>query len=183
MNCIEETVIDLIVEKAAPTPQTVKQRIERRLEILREWLRDGMPVGAAIPRSLTAARLWEDKALGVEPIKSPNEFTTTHHEHGRSVRDIADLLTTLRDRYRKPKRVAPRQAQVAKFDRKAVDGALEAAVSQWHTERDRHLQEKRRAADIQTGNVMLLDENADKDRLIADLRRQLSAQTRLRVVE
>lgn len=185
MSDINQPVVDLIAGTAAPKSQTIGQRIERRLEILRHWLRDGIPVGKAIPRSLNAARLWEDVGLNIQPIKSPNEFTTTHHEHGQSVRDIAGLLTALRNRYGRPAKssVAARPASAAQFDRRAFDRTLEAAVSQWHTERDQRLEERKRADSAESRSAMLLDENAHKDQLIADLRRQLAAQKSLRVVE
>lgn len=184
MSDFNQPVVDFIVGAAAPKSQTIGQRIERRLEILRHWLRDGIPAGKAIPRSLNAARLWEDAGLDIQPIKSPNEFTTTHHEHGQSVRDIAGLLTALRNRYGRPvKPLASRPASAAQFDRRAFDRALEAAVSQWHTERDQRLEEKKRADSAESRSVMLLDENVHKDQLIADLRRQLAAQKGLRIVE
>lgn len=177
------TVIDFVTVVATPRPQTVEKRIERRLEVLREWLSTGVPAGKTIPSSLNKARLWHDNELGIEPIKSPNEFTTTHNDHGRLVRDIAGLLTALQERYKRPQRPKPRSAEVATFDRSAFDNALAAAVSQWHGERDERLHEKKRADSAQLRSVMLLDENAEKDRLIADLRRQLLSQRGLRAVE
>ena len=45
------------------------------------------------------------------------------------------------------------------------------------------LQEKKRADAAEMRSVMLLEENRQKDELIADLRRQLQAKKGLRVVE
>ena len=177
-------VTDLLAETGSGR-RTVEQRIERRLEVLREWLRDGIPVGESIPRSLNAARLWENVELGILPIASPNEFTTTHHLHGGRVRDIGGLLTELRKRFDRPTgRSSTRSTSAAaKFDRKAFDRQLEAAVSQWHAERDRRLHERRRADAAEARSVLLLEENARKDALIADLQHQLAAHQGLRVVE
>lgn len=178
-----KTIARLFEGDSSGESQTVAKRIERRLEVLRLWLSDGIPLGKTIPSSLNATRLWKDQELGIESIRSPNDFTMTHHVHGRSVRDIAGLLTALRDRYGRPKKTrASHQAQVTKFDRIAIERALEAAVSQWHAERDQHLEGARSAASAEARSLMLLEENADKDRLIADLRRQLAVHQGLRVI-
>jgi len=174
-----------LVAGTAPRRQTVEQRIERRLEVLRGWLRDGVPAGESIPASLKAARVWESAELGILPIASPNEFTTTHNLHGNRVRDIGGLLTELKRRFDRPASTSPTRstAAAAKFDRKAHERQLEAVVSQWHAERDQRLHEKRRADAAEARSVLLLEENARKDALIADLQRQLASHHGLRVVE
>jgi len=177
--------IDLVADSVTKR-QSVEQRIERRLEVLREWLREGVPAGKPIPKNLKAVRLWEDVELGILPIPSPNEFTTTHRQHGPLVRDVGGLLTALRKRFGRPagSSKARSSATVATtFDRKAFDRQLSAAVSQWHAERDRLLHERKRADAAEARSVLLLDENAGKDELIADLRRQLAARDGLRVAE
>lgn len=184
MSGQHRSVADLLASGGSK-PQTIEQRIERRLQILREWLREGVPAGKAIPKNLKAARIWEDAELGIFPIGSPNEFTTTHDLFGRQVRDIAELLTSLHKRFGKP--VGPSApgpvAPVSKFDRRASERQLQAAVSQWQAERDQRLQEKKRADTAEARSVLLLEENKQKDQLIADLRRQLAAHGGLRVVE
>lgn len=177
-------VTDLVADGAGKR-QTVEERIEQRLVILRQWLREGVPMGKAVPKSLTAARLWEDLELGILPISSPNEFTTTHQIFGPLVRDLAGLLTDLTKRFGRP--ASSREAKIAtasaKYDRRAHERQLEAAVSQWHSERDSWLLEKKRADAAEARSVLLLEENAQKDEIIADLRRQLAAKQGLRVVE
>lgn len=177
------TVVDLLAGDPSGQSQTVAQRLERRLVVLRAWLAGGIPMGKTFPRSLNAARMWEDDEIGIQPISSPNEFTTTHAEHGRSVKQIGQLLTALDRRYGRPKEPAARSSPTLKFDRAAYDRALERTVSQWHSERDQRLVEQRRADNGNARSVGLLEENADKDRLIAELRRRLSAQTGLRAFE
>lgn len=177
------TVVDLLDRSSLAQPQTVAYRIERRLVVLRSWLADGMPMGKKFPSSLNAARLWDDEEIGMQPIRSPNDFTTTHSEHGRSVKEIGYLLTALALRYDRPTGQFVRPAPVRKFDRAEFDRVLEKAVSQWHAERDQRLLEQRRASDENTRSTCLLEENAEKDRLIAELRRQLNAQNGLRAVE
>lgn len=165
-------------------PQTVEQRIERRLEVLREWLRNGVPVGRSIPKNLKAVRIWEESELRIQPIASPNEFTTTHRLHGPLIRDIAGILTELKKRYKQPARAQPKAStSVEKFDRKAFERQLEAVVSQWHSERDQRLSQERRADAAEARNVLLLEDSAKKDVLIADLRRQVAVHKGLRVVK
>ena len=184
MNGPQSTIADLVAESELKR-QTVQQRIERRLEVLQEWLREGIPADKTVPKSLKAVRVWNDVELGVLPIVSPNEFTTTHKLHGKLVRDVADLLNALKSRFGKAKKQLPTPppTTTAKFDRKAFDRLLEAAVSQWHSERDQRLDEKKRAEAAEMRSIMLLEENKQKDKLIADLRRQLAAHRGLRVVE
>lgn len=165
--------------------QTIERRIERRLEVLRSWLRDGVPEGKCAPRNLKQARLWKDPDLNILPIASPNEFTTTHHLHGALVQDVARLLTALRHACIAPAS-RPRQqppASLHKFDRRAFDRQLAAVVSQWHEERDRRVYEEKRADAAEARAVMLLEEAEKKDILVADLRHQIAAREGLRVVK
>ena len=177
-------VSDLVANHRSKT-QSVEFRIQRRIEVLREWLMEGIPVGKAVPKSLNEARIWDDADLGILPIGSPNEFTTTHHLNGNLVSEIASLLTKLKKRFGKPQRQSNSMltSKAAKFDRNAFDRQLKAAISQWHSERDMRLQEKKRADAAEMRSVMLLEENRQKDELIADLRRQLARQKGLKVVK
>ncbi|QFT92518.1 hypothetical protein FIU86_06675 [Roseovarius sp. THAF9] len=174
-----------MLSRTATSHRTVEERIEKRLDVLREWARDGLPHDKAVPKSLRAARLWADGDLGIEPINSPNDFTTTHRSYGTRVRDISILLTEIRKKSSRTSCTTTGQAPkpVSKFDRKDFDRQLEAAVSQWHTEREQRLREAKRADSAEARSVVLLEENAQKDELIADLRRQLAAVKRFRVME
>lgn len=164
--------------------QSVEARIERRLALLREWLREGIPVGKVVPKSLAEARAWDDAELGIVSIVSPNEFTTTHPTFGARVQDIASLLTALKKKFKQPATVSSRSSSPAlKFDRSALERQLVAVVSQWHAERDQRQNEKRRADSAEFRSAMLLKEVDKKDDLIADLRRQLAAKQGLRAVE
>lgn len=176
-------VINILARENVGRSQTVAERIERRLTVLRTWLAEGIPMGKVVPKSLNSSRLWHDDELAIQPIRSPNEFTTTHVEHGRNVKQIGELLTALARRYSRPKRPLSKPAPIPKSVHAAYDQALARAVSQWHNERDQRLVEQRRANDANTRSVSLLDENAAKDRLIADLRGQLSDKIGLRVAK
>ena len=176
-------VLNVMGRENLDQSQTVAYRIKQRLKVLEAWLSDEIPSGKTIPRSLNAVRKWDDGELGISPIHSPNDFTTTHAEHGHSVKQIGDVLSKLASRYGKPKKTVSKSSPVKVNNHGAYERALTETVSQWHSERDQHLREQRRADAAEIRSSALLDENAKKDRQIADLRRQLSTKSGLRVVE
>lgn len=180
----DEKLRDFVVENVLIS-ESVLEKIERRIEVLRIWLEDGIPEGKSFPRSLTQARLWEDLDSNITSIASPNEFTTTHTRHGRSVRDVAQLIDALKNRYDKPDSKSRKISKtvVEKFDRRRFDQQIEKAVSQWHEERDKHLQQKRRADSAEARSNLLLEENAQKDEQIADLKQKLLIHEGLRTVK
>ena len=185
MNHVDGSVTDLVADQVA-RPPSVEQRIQRRIEVLREWLEAGIPLGKALPTGLTAAREWEDKELGIRRIASPNEFTTTHHLHGRLVASVSGLLTDLRNKYTKPsarRRSTDGGKQSTKFDRQAFEDSLTNAVSQWHTERDKNASEKKRADSAEALCAIYLEEINQRDAVIAGLRAELAERRGLRAVE
>jgi len=164
--------------------QSVEQRIDRRVEVLRDWLRNGIPSGKTIPRSLTAARCWEDADLEIAPIVSPNEFTTTHVVFGNKVRDIGGLLTELKRKFGRPPKSSNKYTDnSAKFDRDEYEASLDNVASQWHSYRDRLNDEKKRADAAEARCSLLDEESAEKDRIIAELRRKLNSNGRLSIVK
>ena len=169
-------VIDLIGRDDIK-PQSVMARIERRLFVLNAWLAEGIPAGKDFPKNLKAVGAWDDDELGIVRIGSPNEITTTHPLHGEKMLEILGLLKDLEKKYARPrKKVAPnRKGAQRDFDRAAFDSAIQAAVDQWHMQRDLHLVEKKRADSATARSQLLRDESEKKDELIADLRRQISA--------
>jgi len=184
MNHLSSTVTDLVAE-AERKPPSVSQRLDKRLEVLRTWLQEGVPFGKAIPVDLKAARIWNDEALRIFKISSPNDFTTTHPLNGARVRDIARLLTELTKRFGKPTtRSKPNSsAAVTKFDRSALNLQLQSAVSQWHSERDQRLSETRRAEASEARNLLLAEEIHEREKLISDLRVQMSERHVLKAVK
>ena len=167
-------------------PQSVEDRIRRRIEVLEEWMENGVPAGKDIPQGLRAAREWQDDELRIAPIASPNEFTRTHDRHGHLVSAVSTLLDQLNYRYKYPKknRIKPKERADDRRQMAHLQKQLESAVSQWHTERDAHLREKKRADAAEAHRSIIETESADKDKTIADLRRQIAAnKTRFRIVE
>jgi hypothetical protein len=178
-------VADLVAGSGSPR-QSVKERINRRLEVLREWMRNGIPSGRELPKSLTEVRLWEDPEMGIFKISSPNEFTTTHPVYGKLIGDIGSLLSILHANARsKPsKQPSPGRTNVAeRFDRKDFEGQLGAAVSQWQSQRDQRIQETKRANAAEARCNLLVDEIKERDALISELRRQIASREGLRAVE
>lgn len=183
MNSATSGVADLLACGKA-RGRSVKDRIERRLDVLRLWLAEGVPEGKLVPSSLTAAREWHDEELGIWPIKSPNDFTKSRSPYRKEVADIAGLITLLRARYTKASRATSRKnPPTSKFDSHALERELSSIASKWHSERSARLQEKDRADAAQARSVQLLEENARLESLIVDLRRQLTSRQSLKVVE
>lgn len=179
------TRLAVVATESKVRNQSIAERIARRLDLLRSWRRDGIPQNKQVPKNLKEARIWQDAELGIASISSPNEFTTTHQLHGNDVREIASLLTALRRPTTRPKvKGRPKKSgSQEKFDRKAFDRQLERVASQWQTERDQRLRQERRADAAEARSVLLLEENAKKDALIADLRRQIAARKGLGLVK
>lgn len=167
-------VVDLVALDRDSRP-SVKVRIERRLEVLRGWLKNGVPTGHSVPKSLTVARRWENEALGIQPIVSPNEFTTTHPYHGKLVRELSSLLTELSKRNSGFAGIPATLAAppVNKFDERARKQQLENLTSQWHTERQVSVRQRKRADSLAARNSKLQTEIDAKDRLIEELRSHL----------
>lgn len=76
----------------------VRRQLERRREVLAEWVANGMssvPEGTRVPVSINQVRRWEDARLGISSIGSPSSCTTTHPVHGAVVREIDRLVREL----------------------------------------------------------------------------------------
>jgi hypothetical protein len=165
--------------------RSIEDRVEKRLTVLRAWEQEGLPLGAQLPESLTAMRLWDDPSLGILKISSPNEFTRNHPRVGQKVREIDSLLAELRSRYSEPSastRVR-KLSHATKFDSKAAETQLRAAVSQWHTERSEKLAAERRAKALESRNLMLTKDLDDRDRQIAELTARVAGSAPLRSVK
>ncbi|OYT93517.1 MAG: hypothetical protein CFE43_01945 [Burkholderiales bacterium PBB3] len=184
MSNKSSSIADLMATKHT-TKHTVRERIERRLAVLREWRKEGVPAGKILPKSLNAARLWADAELEIQKISSPNEFTTGHSQHGSLVSAIENLLKELNKVYSRPvKRASDTKLSTTNsFDSKAAEQQLAAACSQWHSERSLRLQEKARADSAEARSVVILEENAKLQEIVANLRRQVASHKGLRAVE
>lgn len=184
----ESNVTPLSSAAGMARTQSIAQRIESRLRLLRRWLQEGVPLGQPVPASLTEARLWHEPMLGILRISSPNEFTQKHPIHGGQVKAIAELLTKIRRKYKASKRPSagskdrPVGLQTA-LDHSEVNRQLVAAVSQWQAERAAHLHQKGLADAAAARERNLLTESDMKDRVISELRRELASRKGLRVVK
>src|ERR1700737_3394068 len=78
-------------------PGTVLERLNRKLVALRNLNRPPRPPpGTYVPRSLREFARWYDESLGIYPVASPNEVTTTHPRYGRIANEAQQLLEKLR---------------------------------------------------------------------------------------
>lgn len=112
----------------------VRRQLERRREVLAEWVEIGvssLPAGTIVPRSLNQVRRWDVPRLGISPIGSPSSVTTTHRVHGALVRQIDRLLGELvaqrRAKGRKARGVK-RKRRLAVLQRSLVGAANRYAV-------------------------------------------------------
>jgi hypothetical protein len=83
---LAEGVSRLNVESLKPD---LEHPISRRLAILREWEKDGIPEGQSLPTSLNQVRTWNAPELGILPIGSAGDFTKTNSDHGKSIMRIS----------------------------------------------------------------------------------------------
>lgn len=130
---------------------TVKERIERRIDLLESWFRDGVPAGyrQGIPTSLTKLRTWRLEEYGILPIGSPNEFTKTHPHFGGLVGTAEEALNRLLKKYPKAPK-APRRASTVIGPDVERRPDYEKIVGQYHEERHARLAaEKLAATEIQ----------------------------------
>jgi hypothetical protein len=75
--------------------QSVREKLELRVQVLRKWLAFGVPAGMTVPRSLTMAAEWEDARLGISRIGSPNSITRSHATNGPLVQELDALISQL----------------------------------------------------------------------------------------
>ncbi|NUU41857.1 hypothetical protein [Tardiphaga robiniae] len=162
------TIVDLFARPGKDT-LGVADRIQRRKVVLLQWLDDGIPMGKrySVPRSLRAAREWDDPEIGIFRISSPNDFTQTHSVFGEGVREIARLMNAIAKRYGQPKRPMKPSSPPSKFNKSHFEQKIASIASQWHMERYARLNEQRRADAADQQSRILREENAD-------LRRKLS---------
>lgn len=164
---------------------SVRDRVLRRVQLLRDWDAKGVPENyiGRMPSSLRAVARWNDPGLGIVPIASPNDFSMNHRSWGTSVAEIDSLLKCLRNRYRKQggsKEAAHRASPHPNV--KTVLRQLEDAVSRWHAEREDALNQRERLKGAEARIARMSFELREKDALIAELRKRLVALETLRSI-
>lgn len=131
---------------------SVEQRIQARIDLLKVWFSDGIPAGLRqlLPKSLTQLRVWKLEEHGIEPIGSPNDFTTTHSRYGSLVSEAQEALTRLLKKY--PASGAARRRRPKAPPSADSRPEYEKVVSYYHMERDQRLSAEKRAmmADLRT---------------------------------
>ncbi len=106
------------------------EQIELRLRVLNEKI-IGAHTELEIPTSLTKVRNWVCDELGIEKIGSPSSFVTSHKEHGRKVKKIANCLETLKKQKKLPKKPKEQKLTELKAKNKELNESLTNAANQY----------------------------------------------------
>ncbi len=106
------------------------EQIELRLRVLNEKTK-GKHTKLEIPNSLTKLRKWTCDELGIEKIGSPSSFVTSHKEHGRKVKKIANCLEILKKQKKPPKRPREQKLTELKARNKELNESLTNAANQY----------------------------------------------------
>ena len=106
------------------------EQIELRLRILNEKVIGEHPE-LEIPTSLTKMRNWVCYELGIEKIGSPSSFVTSHKEHGRKVKKIANCLEILKKQKKPPKRPREQKLTELKAKNRELNESLTNAANQY----------------------------------------------------
>src|SRR5688572_28547202 len=56
-----------------------RNAFEAKVKLLEAWVRDGVPFGIEVPKTITALARWKDPSLGLESWQKPN----IHSPNGR----------------------------------------------------------------------------------------------------
>lgn len=148
------------------------QTIGRKIEVLEAYLSDGVPAGATVPKTMTNFRLWENPALGLAKIGSPNTMDKLHNR-GLKARAI-ELMKEISKRSRRKVSKAGEIERVRREIREK-DRLLQDMINQYHTikvERDLARQGERRWQ----------NRAEEAQREIAELRKKLNLVVGLRPV-
>lgn len=163
----------------------VQDRVGRRLTVLRDWQKNGIPdehMGKT-PLSLRQAARWSDASLGVYPIPSPNDFSTKHAVWGNAILEIQSLIEKLSFRYKKSNSGRTKKASEKNLRDATIHKQLEDAVSRWHSEREEAMRQRERAESAEARAMRISLELRSKEALIAELRKQLVALEAVRIIK
>lgn len=163
----------------------MRERVLRRLRLLRQWRREGIPPGylGRLPASLNDARRWNAPELGIFPIGSKSDFVTVHMEWGGDVREIHALLKELRSMYQpvRKRKSSRSEAVEARQESERRGILLEQLAAQWHEAREASLNALREVsagaasyADLKEQYEIVLRTLANREQEIIFLRRQLA---------
>ncbi|SEI19621.1 hypothetical protein [Tardiphaga sp. OK245] len=176
-----------------PKRSSIGKRINRKLEVLQEWERSGIPIGQMLPASLAEVRTWSQPSLGVQAIGSPSDFTTTHPQHGNSIKAIWASLERLKAKYLLLGGVAlggfakeaAATTHLAGLERRIAEGEerLVHVASQWTMTKQALESEKRRAQSFAQMVTRKDEIISEKNEEIAELQRQLKSRRGVRLVD
>lgn len=146
--------------------------IQDKITVLEKYLSEGIPENAFVPKNKTQFRLWQDSALNLEKIGSPNTLTKPHNKPltERIGFLLHELATRKNRKERKTQIVETLRAEV-----KEKNQLISDLAGQWHATRKQlertEMNEKRLQSRVEDLNTE-----------VADLRRQLRTISPLRSI-
>ena len=155
-----------------------QERIQRKLEVLKSYRTDGIPLGAFVPQSMNQFRAWEDKPKGIFRIGSPNTMSATSSPHNRElIEKVKSLLEAFAgDKQRSEDKISPlsvSRSQVGEVRRlKAHIDQIEdlnaKLVCDWHAANNELAFVKRSLSELKQSNSNLKS-------VVSELRAQIVA--------
>lgn len=109
-----------------------QRKIKAKIAVLERYARDGVPGGAYVPKYLADFRRWEDEALGLERLGSPNTLDAAHNVQLKK-RALELLETIAKNQKRKAGRT--RIIDTQKAENKRLDMLVRGLTSQLHCTR------------------------------------------------
>ncbi|KAB2720572.1 MULTISPECIES: hypothetical protein [Brucella] len=157
---------------------SVHNRILRIKYLLQEWSRTGFPSDVKLPTSLNKIREWEKPDLGIEKIGSKRDFTKTHRLWGDDVKEIDELLKSLKPQRsnRTPHyRSESSRRVLAQTKLRENEILLAKVTSQWHEEREALRKASAKIEHLELSNRLLADKNSALEAQLSEARRELAS--------
>ncbi len=160
----------------------VDKALEAKNEILRRYSETGVPAGAFVPRSMRQYRLWEDSALGLIRLGSPNTVNLKDSEIARRelIEEASRLVAKLRAANTKPPQQKRKpQSELYLRDQKEIKRlnklvrGMAATIQQLKNEAEAAI----------TGRDQMSIDYANLKREMDNLRRSIGKSSGLRLVE
>lgn len=143
----------------------VQQVIKAKIKNLQEWLAEGLPKGTFVPKNMKEFRSWEDAALNLEKIGSPN---TMDKPHNRELKRTAETLIEALTKKRRQKE-SNREVSRLLVQMNEKDTLIKDLTDQWHATRQERDQAQKAARRSQSRLLELQNENGELTRKLSSL--------------
>lgn len=152
----------------------LKDRVQKKRQVLQEWLDDKIPYGKGLPASLNEVRLWKDSELGLYRIGSPNNFTSIHPTVGEDVTAIAAILTKLKAKIKRGRIKAHSAKKKPTISASEIEQALSVLVAQWHMAREEARKDRVRADNAERSRDIAREDCRQLREELAEIRRRMA---------